>query len=64
LGVKVKSEPVASRFEEKNMKIERFEDIEAWQLARELTRKVYESTKKAALNGKPLNAYEKGNPER
>ena len=23
------------------MKIERFEDIEAWQLARELTRKVY-----------------------
>ena len=28
------------------MKIERFEDIEAWQLARELTRKVYELTKK------------------
>jgi four helix bundle protein len=28
------------------MKIERFEDIEAWQLARELTRKVYRMTKK------------------
>ena len=28
------------------MKIEPFEDIEAWQLARELTRKVYELTKK------------------
>jgi len=28
------------------MKIERFEDIEAWQLARELTRKVYRRTKK------------------
>lgn len=28
------------------MKIERFEDIEAWQLARELTRKVYELTKR------------------
>ncbi|MBW2441488.1 MAG: four helix bundle protein [Deltaproteobacteria bacterium] len=28
------------------MKIERFEDIEAWQLARELTRKVYTLTKK------------------
>jgi four helix bundle protein len=28
------------------MKIERFEDIEAWQLARELTRKVYPLTKK------------------
>ncbi len=27
------------------MKIERFDDIEAWQLARELTRKVYELTK-------------------
>jgi hypothetical protein len=26
---------------------ERFEDIEAWQLARELTRKVYSLTKKA-----------------
>jgi hypothetical protein len=25
----------------KGMRIERFEDIEAWQLARELTRKVY-----------------------
>ena len=28
------------------MKIERFEDIEAWQLARELARKVYALTKK------------------
>ena len=28
------------------MKIERFEDIEAWQLARELTRKVYSLTKR------------------
>jgi hypothetical protein len=28
------------------MKIERFEDIEAWQLARELTRKVYDMTNK------------------
>jgi len=28
------------------MKIELFEDIEAWQLARELTRKVYHLTKK------------------
>lgn len=28
------------------MKIERFEDIEAWQLARELTYKVYSLTKK------------------
>jgi len=28
------------------LKIERFEDIEAWQLARELTHKVYELTKK------------------
>ena len=29
------------------MRIERFEDIEAWQLARELTHKVYSLTKKA-----------------
>jgi four helix bundle protein len=28
------------------MKIKRFEDIEAWQLARELARKVYRLTKK------------------
>ena len=28
------------------MRIERFEDIEAWQLTRELTRKVYDLTKK------------------
>ena len=31
------------------MKIERFEDIEAWQLARELARKVYSLTKKTAF---------------
>ena len=31
------------------MKISRFEDIEAWQLARELTRKVYQLTKKQAF---------------
>ncbi|MCD4763349.1 MAG: four helix bundle protein [Desulfobacterales bacterium] len=31
------------------MKIERFENIEAWQLARELTRKVYLLTKKPVL---------------
>jgi hypothetical protein len=30
----------------KLMRIERFEDIEAWQLARELARKVYGLTKK------------------
>ena len=30
----------------RKMKIERFEDIEAWQLARELTRKMYRLTKK------------------
>ena len=29
------------------MRIDRFEDIEAWQLARELARKVYDLTKKA-----------------
>ena len=29
-----------------NMKIKRFEEIEAWQLARELTRKVYQLTNK------------------
>jgi four helix bundle protein len=32
------------------MKIERFEDIEAWQLARELTRKVYVMTKKTEFS--------------
>jgi four helix bundle protein len=32
------------------MKIVRFEDIEAWQLARELTRKVYGLTKKAGFS--------------
>jgi four helix bundle protein len=29
------------------MKIERFDELEAWQLARELTKKVYDLTKKA-----------------
>jgi len=33
------------------MKIERFEDIEAWQLARELSRKVYTLTKKTKFAG-------------
>ncbi len=32
------------------MKIVRFEDIEAWQLARELTRKVYRLTKKTRFS--------------
>jgi len=32
------------------MKSERFEDIEAWQLARELARKVYRLTKKAPFD--------------
>jgi len=31
------------------MKIELFEDIEVWQLARELTRKAYHLTKKPEL---------------
>ena len=33
----------------KSMKINRFEDVEAWQLARELTRMVYRLTKKQAF---------------
>ena len=32
------------------MKIEKFEDIEAWQLARELTRRVYRLTRKALFS--------------
>jgi four helix bundle protein len=32
------------------MKIEQFEDIEAWQLARELTRKVYKLTRKPGFS--------------
>ena len=32
------------------MRIDRFEDIEAWKLARELTRKVYGLTKKAKFS--------------
>lgn len=32
------------------MKIERFEDIEAWQMARELTREVYRLTKKPSFS--------------
>jgi len=46
------------------MKIERFEDIEAWQLARELTRKVYDHAgrTRAAIRGfiKYLLSYEQG----
>jgi len=34
----------------KRMRIERFEDIEAWQLARELTHKVYDLTKKVKFD--------------
>ena len=45
------------------MKIEKFEEIQAWQLERELTRKVYNLTKKpsAAIRGfiKYLKEYEK-----
>ena len=37
------------------MKIERFEDIEAWQSARELTRRVYSLTKKANERKVTLN---------
>jgi hypothetical protein len=42
------------------MKIERFQDIEAWQLARELNRQVYRLTKKTRFakdlnNREPLN---------
>ena len=32
------------------MKIQRFEEIQAWQLARELTRKVYQLTKKSKFS--------------
>jgi four helix bundle protein len=32
------------------MKIERFEDVEAWQLARELTQKVYHLTRKSRFS--------------
>ncbi len=32
------------------MRLDRFEDIEAWQLARELTRKIYSLTKKAKFD--------------
>ena len=46
----------------KCMRIERFEDIEAWQLARELTRKVYGLTKKTLLTSSTVT--EKDNPER
>jgi rfaE bifunctional protein kinase chain/domain len=37
------------------LRIERFEDIKGWQLARDLTRKFIE--RKATLNPKPLNLY-------
>jgi len=52
----------------KKKRIERFEDIEAWQLARELTRKVYDLTKKANfardLGLKGQIQRKKSNPER
>jgi len=41
------------------MKIERFEDIEAWQLARELTRKVYRLLR-FTVQGSRLESYEIG----
>ena len=40
------SEVQGSKVRVKIMRIERFEDIEAWQLARELTRRVYGLTRK------------------
>ena len=43
------------------MRIERFEDIEAWQLAREITRKVNE--RKVTLNAEPVNAYDSSSPK-
>ena len=41
------------------MKIERFEDIEAWQLARELARKVYHLLR-FTVHGSGLEGYEIG----
>jgi hypothetical protein len=41
------------------MKIERFENIEAWQLAQDLTRKV--NGRKVTLNPEPVNAYKMWN---
>jgi len=41
------------------MKIERFEDIEAWQLARELARKVYRLLR-FRVQGSGLESYEIG----
>jgi hypothetical protein len=40
------------------VRIERFEDIEEWQLARELTRKINE--RKVTLNLEPLNLLMQG----
>ncbi len=59
--VQVKSEPLIREFcdlpcqcpsqrEGKSARIKPFEDIEAWQLARELTRKVYGLTKKTKFD--------------
>ena len=39
------------------MKVERFEDIGAWQLARELTHKVDKKSNPELLNSEPVNAY-------
>ena len=38
--------PKPGNWNRNSMRIDRFEDIEAWKLARELTRKVYALTKK------------------
>ena len=57
----------ASRREGEPMRIEQFEDIEAWQLARELTRKVNERKRtlppaqraygpEGTVNPEPVNA--------
>jgi len=55
------------------LKIERFEDIEAWQLARELTRKIYRLAKKSRFKTdyglkrqiqEISNASGENNPER
>ena len=39
--------PKSGNYNSNGMRIDRFEDIEAWKLAREFTRKVYALTKKA-----------------
>ena len=52
------------------MRIERFEDIEAWQLARELTREVYALTKETkfardfGLKGQIQDVYDRAGRSR